>query len=179
MALEAAFQQLCTHLLVLHEACTNLRTTVREDKPLQDDVVLVDLFGDAADDLLGLLDEALVAATDGQRAVMYPLDLARVQHSLVTCQHRCQEVARRYWGDTFSYARLRELRRFGRRRGGEWRGWAASVKGALAACEEPLWAIDGDLFACWQELVERVGAHGMSIQAITIGQHNGTRDSYS
>ncbi len=170
MALEATFRRLCAHLLALHEACTNLRTTVREDKPLQGDVVLVDVFGDAADDLLGLLDESLAAARDGHRAAGYPLDLPRVRHALVTCQHRYQDMTRRYWGDISGYDRLRELRRFGRRRGGEWRAWAVSVKASLDACQGPLWAIDREIFCCWQELVERAGLPAIPVHAVIASQ---------
>lgn len=165
MALEAALQQLCAQLLALREAYSSLRTTIREDKPLQDDVVLVDVFGDAADDQIGLLDEALTAIGDALAAAGEPVALVHLRRALLSCHERCGDVARRYWGDLFGYARLRELRRFGRRRGGEWRAWATGVRRALAACEEPLWAIDRELLGCWQELTERLALPPLAVEA--------------
>lgn len=53
MALEAAFGELNAQLYALREALVDLHTTAVEDKPLQDDAVSADLFGDAATDLLG------------------------------------------------------------------------------------------------------------------------------
>lgn len=170
MALEATFHQLYTCLLELRQVCLHLSTTVREDKPLDGDVVLVDLFGDGADDLLGLLDEALAAAQDGHAAAGYPLDLARARKALAACQECCLRFGVRYWGDLVRYERLRELRRFGRRRRGEWRAWATGVKAALEACEEPLWTVERAIFGCWQELVERIGTSSVWVCNTSIGQ---------
>ena len=61
MSLETAFRDLSVHLQQLRDALLGLRL-VTEDKPLEGDVVLVDIFGDAAADLLGWLEEALTAS---------------------------------------------------------------------------------------------------------------------
>jgi hypothetical protein len=86
MTLEAAFEDLCMLLEKLHEGFIGLRTTVVEDRPLDGDSVLVDVFGDAAEELLGWLDEALVAAGEGRQAATYPIDLERARRALTTCQ---------------------------------------------------------------------------------------------
>ena len=61
MALEAAFNTLSEQLQLLDEALAELHRTVIE-KPRKRDVVLVDLFSDAVDDLCGWLAEAKFAA---------------------------------------------------------------------------------------------------------------------
>jgi hypothetical protein len=66
MTLEAAFQDLGVQCHILYDVLLGLRLTVVGDKPRTGDVVLVDEFGDATDGLLGWLEEALQAVTDGQ-----------------------------------------------------------------------------------------------------------------
>lgn len=177
MALDATFQQLCAQLLALHDVFAGLRTTVREDKPLQDDVVLVDLFGDAADDVLGLIEEALAAARDAQQAALSPATLSQASHGLTICHDRHNQVSHRCSADLLCYERIRELRRFGRRRGGEWRAWSRSVKAALDSCRQPLFEVDDAILRSWHELVERAGLPSVSVQSTTIGQHLTLRPS--
>ncbi|MBV9788827.1 MAG: hypothetical protein JOZ51_11670, partial [Chloroflexi bacterium] len=164
MALEAALEQLCSQLLALHETCTNLRTTVWEDKPLQDDVVLVDLFGNAVDDLLGLIEEALAAARDSRQAAGSSFTLQQAGHALLICHDRHTQTSHRYSADLLSYERIRELRRFGRRRGGEWGAWSRGVKVALDSCRQPLFDVDDALLRCWGELIEKTGGATFHVQ---------------
>jgi hypothetical protein len=171
MALETVFEDARLRLRALHEALSSLRTTIVEDKPLQGDVVLVDVFGDAADDLLGLLEEALVAAVEAQQAASAPADLATVRRALVRCQERFNQISARLSFDLLPYERIAELLRFGRTRGGEWRVWAASVKDALDWCRQPVFDVNEALFGCWRELTEQAGAGALNVQTTTIGQH--------
>lgn len=170
MALEATFVQLGVRLQALREALVSLRTTVIEDKPRQDEVVLVSLLGDAADDLLGWLEGALVAAGEAQQAVIYPTDLDRTRRALTACQERFQHLNRRFASELGAYERLTELSRLGRLRGGEWRGWVASVKAALDDCQPLLFKVEDAFLSCWQELAERLGMNSISVQATNIGQ---------
>lgn len=170
MALEAAFQHLCTQLLALHEAFVSVRTTAREDKPLQDDAVLVDVFGDASDDLLGLIEEALSAARDWQPTASSVSSFQHVGDALTLCQDRLNQVNHRCSADLLCYERIRELRRFGRRRGGEWRGWARSLKAALESCRQPLFDADNALLRCWRDVVEYGGKPSVSVQTTSITQ---------
>ena len=172
MALEAAFQDLCARLAALREALSGLRTTVVEDKPLRGDVVLVDVFGDAAEDLLGWLEEALAAASAGQRAVDHSVDLDRARRSLITCQERFSRIAHRFSTDLAPYERVADLTRLGRERGGEWRAWANSVKEAFGWCHQPLFDVNQALFRCWQEIAERATMSSVSIRATNtnVGQ---------
>jgi hypothetical protein len=170
MGLESAFVNLCAQLQTLQEALHSLHTTVVEDRPLHGDVVLVDVFGDAADDLLGWLTEANDAASDGRLAATPPVDLNRMRPALITCQARVSRVAQRFSSDLMCYERIAELLRCGRARGGEWWAWARSVKAALDCCRQPLFDIDEALFSCWQELVERAETRSVAVQTTNVGQ---------
>lgn len=170
MTLEAAFGDLCTHLYKLHEGLIGLRTTVVEDKPLKGDSVLVDVFGNAADDVLGWLDEALGAASEGQQAAGYPIDLECARRALATCQERFNRITHQFTSNLVLYERIAELTRFGRKRRGEWHAWADGVKEALDQCQQPLYEVNQTLFRCWQEMTERVGMTSVSVQATTVGQ---------
>jgi hypothetical protein len=173
MALETALHTAYLNLCVLREALVSLHTTAVEDKPLQGDVVLVEVFGDAADDLLGLLDEALVALA-GQQT-----DDAHARRTLLLCQHHFNQIAQRFGSDLLSYERIVALKRFGRRRGGAWQGWAINVKAALDGCQQPLFDSNQALFACWQALTERampppVHLHATIDQPAALSAHAAT-----
>lgn len=148
MALETALADLHGSLRGLRDALLALRTTIVEDKPLEDDVVLVDVFRDATDDLLGLLDEAL-AAFQAPGA-----DPAAARRTITICQRQFNHIAQRFGADMVSYGRIAALTRFGRRRGGEWHAWTRSVKHGLESCQEPLFDTNQAVFRCWQALTE-------------------------
>src|SRR5262249_24191374 len=125
---EKAFQELSTELRRLRDTFEDVRLTVVEDKPLRDEVVLVDRFGDAIVDVIGWIEEALAAAAEGEEAVGNPPDTHRARRALTACQERFIRLAQQFSLELLSYERLDELVRFGRRRGGEWRRWTNTVK---------------------------------------------------
>lgn len=169
MALDATFDHLCLQLQTLREGLTGLRTTVVEDKPLHGDVVLVDAFGDAAEDLLGWLEEAQIAAAEAGEAVRQPTDLDTARRALTLCQERYNRIAHRFSSDLVLYERIGELVRLGRVRGGEWRGWSRGVREALDWCRPPIFDTNEALFACWREIVERAAAPTLAVQATVVG----------
>jgi hypothetical protein len=169
MALEATFRTLCVDARALHDALAALRTTILEDRPLRDDVVLVDLLGDATEEALGWLEEALEATVRGQRAAEPPLDLDQVRWAMITTQDHVNRIARRFWADLASYERVAELTRLARERGGEWRAWARSVKKGLDQCQHPLFTMQDALSLCWQEITERAAPPALSVQVTGSG----------
>lgn len=168
MALDAAFDDLCTRLAAARESFISLRTTVIEDRPLDGDAVLVDTFGDAAEDLRGWLEEALSAAVEARQAVARPADLDRARCALITCQERFNRAAYRFGADVTVYERVAELLRLGRGRGGEWQAWAKSVKHGLDWCRQPLYDANEALFGCWREVVDRVGVPALTVQTVAV-----------
>jgi hypothetical protein len=171
MALERVFHDLRAALRRLGDALLGLRLTVREDKPLRGDTVLSDCYGDAADDLLGWLQEALQATAEGCPGGGQPLDFHRARRALTACHEGCQRLAQRFAAELVCYQRIADLRLLGRTRRGEWRAWAASVEEALDRCQQPLGEVNQTLFRCWQELAERAGECAVSVQTTNIGQH--------
>lgn len=169
MALEASFKELSVVLAALNEAFGEFRVAVH-DKPLRGDSVLVDLFGDAADDLLGWATEAAGAALAGQHAAAYPADIERARWSLVTGQKSFNLIADKLWSDLLSYERIHEISTFGRERRGEWLVWSSSVKSALDTCREPLHNVNQALFLCWQEITEHMGTTSVSVKTTNVGQ---------
>jgi hypothetical protein len=172
MALQPALRTLSKELHALHEALMALRVTSVEDKPLNDDVVLVDLWGDAADDLLGWVEGAQAAAAEAQQAAAFPVDVQRAWRELSVCQERFSHVQQRYSGDLATYERIDELMHFGRQRGGEWESWANGVRLALDDCRPALYTAGQAISACWQEIGERLGMWSVSVQTTAIGQQS-------
>jgi hypothetical protein len=170
MALEAAFRELCASLQDLRESLIGLRVTIREDKPLKGDVVLIDLLGDAVDDVLGWVEEALTDASAGQQAAEQGLDFQHARRTLTSCQERYLWLSHRFTFEVLRSDRRDGLRHVGRERGREWKVWASGVNAALNDCQQPLFDVSRSLFRCWQELTERIGASTVSVQATNIGQ---------
>jgi hypothetical protein len=170
MTLEASFDSLVLRLQVLRDALSSLRIMVGEDQPLTGGVVLVDNVSNTLEDLWTSLEGADNASGEGRQAVNYPTDLQSARRSLVRCQQFFNDVSYRLTSDLLSYERLAELTTFGRERGGEWRGWADSVKKALERCWQPAFDVNQALFLCWQEIAERAGMNAVSVNATNIGQ---------
>jgi hypothetical protein len=108
MALEASFNALGSQMRALRDTFTELRASV-DDKPARGDVVLVDLFGDAADDLLGLVEESLTAVARGQKAGHHPIDIDLLCQAITACQERFNLLTVRLAYDLLSYERIEEL----------------------------------------------------------------------
>lgn len=171
MALEGSFQELTTQLQNLSDALLALRTITMEDKPIEDEVVLVELFGEAIDDMLGWAEGAWRSSGEARQAVQHPADLNRLWRALSSCQQRFNHVQQRYADDLISYERLTELNDLATRRGGEWQAWAGSVNASLDDCREPLYKVAESIFTCWQEMGERIGIQSVHVQTTNVCQH--------
>jgi len=170
MTLEASFDILALRLQVLRDALSPLRIMIGEDQPTTGGVVLVDNVSNTLEDLWTSLEGADNAARQGRQAVHYPTDLHSARSSLVRCQQFFNDLSYRLTSDLLSYERLSELAAFGSERGGEWLGWAHSVKEALERCGQPAFEVNQALFLCWQELAERIGINSVAVHATNIGQ---------
>jgi hypothetical protein len=176
MALEPAFGQLTTQLRAIREALIDLRLAAVEAKPPRGDLVLVDLYGDGADDLIGCLEDALQAAERGLRAVQPPVDLDAARRALTLCHEDVIRLSRRFTGDLCQYERVADLSGIGRRRGPSWGLWALNVKTGLERCQQPLFDVNDALLGCWREIGEHVGMTSISVQATNIGQLSTTEE---
>lgn len=170
MTLEASFQSLRMQFQRLRDTMSALHVTIVVDKPVKNDVALVDEIGNTAEDLLGCLEEALIAAHEGWQAVEYPLNLHRARRALVISQQQYNYFSRRLSTDLMSYERISDLTSLGSERKGEWSAWSSSVRAALERCQQPSYDVSQALFICWQELAERVGMSSVFVQTTNIGQ---------
>lgn len=172
MSLRTEFQSLYAQLQRLHDALLSLRVTVVEDRPLEGGpAMLLDAFGDAAEDMIGWLEESLRSAAPlAESKADRSFDEERARQSLVFCQDQFNRVSARFAFDLVSYERVAELMRLARERRGEWRVWAGSVRESLDGCQQQMYDATHALFRCWQELAERVGMTSVSVRATNIGQ---------
>jgi hypothetical protein len=175
MEVEAIFADLRQQLQALQEALEALGTTVDEDRPKQDDVIVATRF---SDDLLaarGLLEETLAAAEEAGRAAAYPLDIERVRRALTLCQQHFQCFAHAFAFELAGHTRFDDLASIGRERGHGWAEWVSVVTQVLEQSVASVEDITNTLFCCWQRLAARLATVSVSIQNTTIGQVSATR----
>lgn len=165
MALEKTLRDLTDLLSRLRDHLQTLQLSVREDAPAQGAVVLVDKFGDALDDSLGSLEEALAAVEEARRALVPSFHRDAITRALARCQENFHALELRYYSELVSYRRLKDLIAFARARRGEWPAWVKSVRRGLNQCTHPLDEINKALLSCWQELAER-GTSGSEVALV-------------
>ena len=173
MAIETVFQELTTRFEAMREALQNLGLTVIEDRPLRDEVVLVDRLGDVVDELRGWAAEGLAAAAQAERAVADPLNGYRARQALAEANERVIRLEYKFLGEAASYETIGDLRHFAHKQGREWLGWLRGVQDGLQACRETLHGLDAALLQAWRELSERLGTRSVSLQTTAIGQQIG------
>lgn len=174
MSLRTEIQSLNAQLESLHEALSGLRTTIDDRPPQGATVILLDSLGDAVEDTLGWLEEALglvspLVEETGQKSGAN-FDVGRARQALVFSQEQFNRITGRFMFDLVSYDNVSQLMQLGRERRGEWQAWAGVVKGDLERCQQHLYDMGQALFRCWLEIAERVGMTSVSVQATTIGQ---------
>jgi hypothetical protein len=170
MAIEAAFMHLTTAFGALRDALESLGLTVIEDRPPQDEVLLVERLGNLVEDLRGWAEEGCAAANEAQRASTHPPDLHRARRALGAANERLILVEHRFFGEAACHDMIDAMLRFARQRGREWPGWAKSVVQALEACRTPIRVLDEAFLQAWQEFAERLGSRSVSLQTTNIGQ---------
>jgi hypothetical protein len=175
VAIETVFAELQHRLRALQEALEALGTTVDEDRPTSDDVIVVLRISDDLLAVRGLLEEVLEAGDDAIRAVAYPLDGDRTRRALTLCQQRFQRFAHALSFELAGFDRLDDLTSVGRERGRGWSDWVSVVKQGLEQSRALVEEVRNTLFLCWQELAERIATTSVSIQNTTIGQVSATR----
>jgi hypothetical protein len=175
VAIETTFAELQQQLRTLREALEALSTTVDEDRPKQDDVIVAARL---SDDLLaarGLLEETLAAADNACRAAAYPLDAERARRALILCQQHFQKFAHVFAFELAGHTRFDDLASIGRERGRGWAEWVSVVTQALEQSAALVEEITDTLFCCWQRLAARLATASVSIQNTTIGQVSAAR----
>ncbi|MGI8567741.1 MAG: hypothetical protein ACR2KT_00940 [Methylocella sp.] len=172
MTIEQTFRDMLCRLRELQETLDALGTTVDEDKPRKDDVVVASILSDAVLAGRGFLEEALQAAEEAHRAL-----LDGTRRALIRCQKQFHRFAAHFASELGSCDRIDDLRNVGRERGQEWLNWVTVVKQVLERCRELLEEARNALFLCWQELTERMSVTSVSVCTTNIGQQFSARES--
>jgi hypothetical protein len=177
VALQKCFLDLCVRLHELQEVLEAVNTTVEEDRPKRQDVVVASSITDAVLAVRGILEESRAAADEACEAVGHPLDADHVQRALTTCQERFHRFAAEFSHDLASYERMTDLTTVAQERGRDWANWVNVVKQGLEQCQVLIEEGRTALFLCWQELTERLNAASLSIRTTSIGQQFSTARS--
>ena len=177
MPIEKTFRQLSELICELHDHLLALQLTVREDTPAHGAVVLVDKFGDAVDDLLGWVQEALGAAFEAQRTLAAPANWESARKYLAVAQEQVNRAQQSFQSELVSYERLKDLTAFGRSRRGEWSVWVKTVRDGLDRCRAPLEQASRCLLECWQEIAERGAMNSVYVHSTNIGQQIAASES--
>ena len=150
----------------------SLRLTAVEDRPLQDEVLLVERLANTVDDLIGWLDEAVRRSGRRRKGPSrHPLDSYRAREALALANDRFIRLEYKFYSEGVSYEEINELSEgSGSGAGAEWLGWTRSVIQALDQCRAPVRALDEALLQGWRELAERLGTSTVSVQTTNIGQ---------
>jgi hypothetical protein len=170
MTLAARFGELAQAYRELEEVAGDWRIQVVEDHPLWGEPAVVDWLEDRATQFLALIEEGSEAAVRGAYALEAPPDLQRAAAELVAAQEHFNQLSRAYADGLASYARVDELVRIGRERGGEWALWSATVRHALDSCQHRVFQLADVLLECWRELVDRTERAGVHVNASAVGQ---------
>ncbi|MBV9083552.1 MAG: hypothetical protein JOZ62_12810 [Acidobacteriaceae bacterium] len=112
----------------------------------------------------------MAAACAAYDAVAHPLDTDAARQALVQCQERFHLFANCFANEIGSYDRWDDLNSVGQRRGQKWAGWVSVVQETLRNCRALIENVRGELFLCWQELVERASAGSISVRSIQVGR---------
>lgn len=166
MTVMTSLTSLVVHLKKVREEFAGLRTMVVEDKPIKDDVALTGIMGDALDDLVGWMDEALTALSEMVDRLVYPLNPGLIQQILVQAISLFDQVLRRFFSELAAFKPQIELLRLGKQHGYEWLTWARAVRKRLELCYQPIFDANLAFSACWQELNEYGG--GISFKSFHI-----------
>ena len=173
MSLRTEFQGLHAQLESLQERLSGLRTAIDDHPTKGVSPHLLDSIGDAVEDALGWLEEALgltepLARSTERKSSGFDVNGART--ALAFCQEQFNRIMSRFTFDLVSYERIAQLMQLGRERRGEWQTWAGLIRQELEGCQQHLYDVNQALFRCWLEIAERVGMTSVSVQTTTIGQ---------
>src|ERR1043166_30605 len=152
---------------LVEELEDDLLWLVMQTKPQtnpEEEHALADHYVDGVHDLTSIAREALEACRPFAQGTP---TLAAAAAVLLRCQERYNALIELYDARFTSYSWLRELEQF---ETSVWREWANQIQKALADCRTTMENVNRGVFRCWQELTDRMGSAGLSVQTTNIGQ---------
>jgi hypothetical protein len=156
MSLRKTMQLLKTKYCELQELLQDFRVTVQEDRPREGEAVVVDGLSDAADDILGWLNESTAELEQGIRVLDSKRDYSGAAKSLVASHQKLLLILHTFSWEMVRHERIDELVQLAKERDGEWPSWSASVRESLEQLRQPLNDVQEAMLECWQEVAESV-----------------------
>lgn len=144
-----------------------LRTVVDAESALADGVVVPQLVTDAVDDVIGWLDSTAerVRAAQGQAQTDPLATLA----TLGACHRLCSELNCRFVTGLGGVDSIATLRQLATDRPRHWGAWANQVESMIADLWKPLWILQDDMRACWEEFAARLIGEPLLVRATMTG----------
>jgi hypothetical protein len=131
MSLDTATLETCLKLKTLLERVGELVQILQEDAPYSHS--LADAYAGHAENLLGLLSEALEQAQAANQGVQQT-DTRTTLQALETCSDRYFNAARLFYAELLTRHTLEDLRNLAQDHPEDWSGWAGSVQTSLEEC---------------------------------------------
>jgi hypothetical protein len=175
--MEDAVETLSANLRELQESLRAVRVTIAEDRPASDKddhKALVDLT-DAADDLIGLVSEAIHAAAEIANQALGSPDLSVVRRGLISVHDCVLRIHQRLRDHIHEPDRVFQLRQLVRTWGGPWSSWLRIVMAGVADSVTALDRVDRALLSTWRAVAAQASSPSISVRA--VGQQFGVADS--
>jgi hypothetical protein len=166
--MEDAVEALSGCLRDLRESLRAVRVTIAEDRPASDKddhKALVDLT-DAADDLIGLVSEAIQAAAGIANEVLGSPDLSVVRRELISVHECVLRIHQRLRDDVQEPDRVLQLRQLVRTWGGPWSSWLRIVMAGVTDSVVGLDRVDRALLSTWRALAVQASSACISVHAV-------------
>ena len=165
MTTEATFLSLEQCLQGLWESLEMLGTTIEQDRPECDDVIVASRMTDAVLAARGHLQGAIASAQKARGAVAGLLDPVLAQRALTRSQEQFHRFATLFHTELHCFDRFDDLRSIGEERGRPWQDWAMVVTEALGQGERIVEETRAAFLRSWKDLAERMIAVPVTVQA--------------
>jgi hypothetical protein len=165
---EATFLSLERCLQSLWESLEMLGTTIEQDRPECDDVIVASRMTDAVLAARGHLQDAIASAQKARGAVAGPLDPVLAQRALTRSQEQFHRFATFFHTELHCFDRFDDLRSIGEGRGLPWQDWAMVVTEALGQGDHIVEETRSAFLRSWKDLAERMIAIPVTVQVTNV-----------
>jgi len=176
MTLDKVFAELSKTFHALDSELEALSQFVVEDRPVHpaneyEAAQPVQDLSDKTQEVHDNFKVAMVSADECYFAIATnPSDMLTARRVLGQCHDLFNTAAKQFSDELFAFDEIEKLIEFGLSDKGKRLRWALGAIESLARCRRPIDTVTETLFVCWQELTDRLGAGGTSIQNTTVGQ---------
>lgn len=173
MALEQSCNELHRRISALKSAVMDLDTFVRQSvDSTRHPSAPLDQLSDQVIELEAQAEKAMLAAERAVKSARYPTDAVAIRAALAVCQRCLNEFADKLFADVHSFDRIDRFMCFGEDREWEqdWRQLATAILKTQCSLLAPLASAWSSICACWEDVADRSGPVGVSVNTTNIGQ---------